>query len=95
MPAHRDAFGAGVVEGVIGGGAWGPKQPPGIKAFYDKLLPRRGGKAMDPWGDPFCYGASQLFQKAIERAGILDQKAIRDVIATLKLNTILRSYLVG
>jgi len=87
--AYRDTFGADMVEGVIGGGAWSPKQSPEAKAFYDKLMSRWGPKAVDLWGNFFYYGAWQFFEKAIEKAGTLDQKAIRDVMATSKFQTAL------
>lgn len=87
--AYRDTFGAGAVEGVIGGGAWSPKQSPAAREFYNKLLSKWGSKAIDLWGNFFYYGAWQFFEKAIEKAGTLDQKAIRDVMATMKFETVL------
>ncbi len=89
MPVYADIFGAKTVEGVIGGGAWSPKQSPAIKEFYDKLLSKHGKGALDMWGNLYYYGAWQFFEKAIEKAGTLDQKKIRDIIATEKFDTIL------
>jgi ABC-type branched-subunit amino acid transport system substrate-binding protein len=89
MPVFGEMFGANVVEGVIGGGAWSPKQSPAAKEFYDKLLARSGKGALDMWGNLFYYGAWQFFGQAIETAGTLNQKKIREVIATKKFNTAL------
>jgi len=89
MPVFGDMFGAKVVEGVIGGGAWSPKQSPAAKEFYNKLMTRSGKGALDMWGNLFYYGAMQFFGQAIEAAGTLNQKKIRDIIATKKFDTAL------
>ncbi|MBN2040671.1 MAG: amino acid ABC transporter substrate-binding protein [Spirochaetes bacterium] len=90
MPMFGKMFGSGrMVEGVIGGGAWSPKQSPAIKKFYDKLLSKHGEGALDMWGNLYYYGAWQFFEKAIEEAGTLDQKKLRDIIASEKFDTIL------
>jgi branched-chain amino acid transport system substrate-binding protein len=89
MPVFKDMFGADMVEGVIGGGAWSPKQSPAAKEFYDKLMTRYGKTALDMWGNFFYYGAWQFFEQAIEKAGTLNQKKIRDIIAKEKFNTAL------
>jgi branched-chain amino acid transport system substrate-binding protein len=85
----RDIFGANVIEGLIGGGAWSPKQSPAAKEFYDKLLARFGEKAIDLWGNLYYWGSLQFFGQAIEKAGTLNQKKIRDIIATQKFDTAL------
>jgi len=82
-------MGADMVEGVIGGGAWSPKQSPEAKEFYDKLMERWGPEALDMWGNLYYYGGLQFFEQAIEKAGTLDQAVIRDVIATSKFDTCL------
>ena len=89
MPVFRDMFGADVVEGVVGGGAWSPKQSRGAKEFYDKLMARHGKSALDMWGNLYYYGAWQFFEQAVEKAGTLDRKKIRNIIATEKFNTVL------
>jgi branched-chain amino acid transport system substrate-binding protein len=89
MPVYRDMFGANSVEGVIGGGAWSPKQSDGAKHLYDELMTRHGKEALDMWGNLYYYGALQFFEQAIEKAGTLDQKKIREVVATAKFNTAL------
>jgi branched-chain amino acid transport system substrate-binding protein len=85
----RDIFGGHTLEGLIGGGAWSPKQSPAAKEFYDKLLARFGEKAIDLWGNLYYWGSLQFFGQAVEKAGTLDQKKIRDIIATKKFDTAL------
>lgn len=85
----RDIFGASTIEGLIGGGAWSPKQSPEAKDFFDRLLNRFGEKGIDLWGNLYYYGAMQFFGQAIEKAGTLDQKKVRDIIASEKFNTAL------
>jgi len=85
----RDIFGANTLEGLIGGGAWSPKQSPAAKDLYDKLLTRFGVQAIDLWGNLYYWGSLQFLEKAIEKAGTLNQKKIRDVMAKEKFNTAL------
>ena len=89
MPIFPDIVGAGNVEGVIGGGAWSPKQSAAAKHLYDTLLAQHGKGALDMWGNLYYYGALQFFEQAIESAGTLDQKKIRDIMATKKFTTAL------
>ena len=67
MPLFRDMFGADTVEGVIGGGAWSPKQSPGAKHLYDSLMSQHGPKALDMWGNLYYYGALQFFEQAMKK----------------------------
>lgn len=85
----RDIFGANAIEGLMGGGAWNPKSSPAAKDLYDRIIARFGEKGIDMWGNLYYYGSLQFFQKAIEKAGTLDQKKIRDIIATEKFETAL------
>ena len=85
----RDIFGAKTIEGLMGGGAWNPKSSPAAKDLYDRIIARFGEKGIDMWGNLYYYGSLQFFQKAIEKAGTLDQKKIRDIIATEKFETAL------
>jgi hypothetical protein len=39
------------------------------------------------WGNLYYWGALHFFEKAIEAAGTLDQKKIRDIIATKRFQT--------
>ena len=87
---YRDAFGAEVVEGVMGTGAWNPKVPyPGAKEFWDRMVAFSGPGKTDWYGNAFSYSSVQVLQQAIEKAGTLDRVAIRNVIASETFNTVI------
>jgi branched-chain amino acid transport system substrate-binding protein len=88
---YRDTFGAPVVEGVMGGGAWNVKTSPGAKEFVDKFV-KRFGTEPDYWGGLYYWSSLQHFQQAIEKAGTLDQKKIREVMAKEKFETALGPF---
>ncbi|UCF72137.1 MAG: amino acid ABC transporter substrate-binding protein [Deltaproteobacteria bacterium] len=88
---YRDTFGKDVVEGVMGGGAWNAKTSPGAKEFVDKFVARFGMEP-DYWGGLYYWSSLQHFQQAIEQAGTLDQKKIRDIMAKKKFNTALGPF---
>jgi branched-chain amino acid transport system substrate-binding protein len=90
-PIYRNEFGAKVVEGVMGGGAWNAKTSPGAKILVDKYVAKFGIEP-DYWGGIFYYSSLEHFQKAIEKAGTLDQKKIRDIMATERFETALGPY---
>jgi branched-chain amino acid transport system substrate-binding protein len=85
----RDMFGADKINGLIGGGAWSPKQSPAAQDLYDRIIDKFGTDGIDLWGNLYYWGALQFFEQAIEKAGTLDQKAIRDIMATEKFDTAL------
>lgn len=88
----QGAFGPQVIEGVIGGGAWNEKSSPGAKAFsehYKKVTEKPIGNY---WGSIFFYSAMQHFAQAVEKAGTLDQKKIRDIMATEAFETALGTF---
>jgi branched-chain amino acid transport system substrate-binding protein len=84
----KGAFGTAGVEGVMGCGAWNEKSSPASKEFSDKYRARFN---TDPnyWGGTIFYASLQILQQAIERAGTLDQKKIRDIMATEKFDTVM------
>jgi len=88
---YRDTFGTNTVEGVMGGGAWNAKSSPGAKAFVDKFVARFGMEP-DYWGGLYYWSSLQHFQQAIEKAGTLDQKKIRDIMAKEKFETALGPF---
>jgi len=88
---YRDTFGVNVVEGVMGGGAWNAKTSPGAKEFVDKFKARFGMEP-DYWGGLYYWSSLQAFQQAIEKAGTLDQKKIRDIMAKDKFETALGPF---
>jgi branched-chain amino acid transport system substrate-binding protein len=89
-PALRDQFvgnGGIALDGVIGEGAWSPKQSAGAKAFYDAFCAKWGEESIDYWGSLYYWGGLQFFEQAIEKAGTLNQEEIRKVMATSKFDT--------
>jgi branched-chain amino acid transport system substrate-binding protein len=88
---YRDTFGVNVVEGVMGGGAWNAKTSPGAKEFVDKFV-KRYKMEPDYWGGLYYWSSLQHFQQAIEKAGTLDQKKIRDVMAKERFETALGPF---
>lgn len=76
-------------EGVMGEGAWNCKSSPEAAKFCEKFLALYPADAMDWWGGLLYYAGLQFFEQAIEKAGTLNQKAIRDVMATNKFDTVL------
>lgn len=88
---YRDAFGAGVIEGVMGGGAWNAKTSAGAAEFADKYIAFTGVEP-DYWGALYYYSSLQHFQQAIEAAGTLDQAVIRDIMATTTFDTALGPF---
>jgi len=88
----RNAFGAPVVEGVIGGGAWNAKSSAGAKAFADHFKEVTGEEMGNYWGSIYFYSAMQHFRQAVEKAGTLDQKKIREIMAKEKFDTALGPF---
>jgi branched-chain amino acid transport system substrate-binding protein len=95
----KDIFGDQAMEGVIAFGAWNRESSPALNDFTDRLVARYGEAGMaafgdkeafiDWWGHSFYYAALECLQQAIEKAGTLDQKKIRDVMAAEHFKTIL------
>ena len=88
---YRDNFGVKVVEGVMGGGAWNAKSGPGARDLIEKHKAKFGVEP-DYWGGLFYWSSLQHFQQAIEKAGTLDQKKIRDIMATERFETALGPF---
>lgn len=88
---YRDTFGAQTAEGVMGGGAWNAKTSPGAAELV-QLHKQYWGVEPDYWGALYYWSSLQHFQKAIEKAGTLDQKVVRDVLAKEKFETALGPY---
>lgn len=89
-PLFKGTFGK-AIEGVMGGGAWNAKTSPGAKELVDKFV-KKFGVEPDYWGGLYYWASLQHFQKAIEKAGTLDQKKIRDIMATEKFDTALGPF---
>jgi len=89
---YRNAFGVNTVEGVIGGGAWNAKSSPGAKKFADHYKEVTGEEMGNYWGSIYFYSAMQHFKQAVEKAGTLNQKKIRDVMAKETFDTALGPF---
>ncbi|MCB2227773.1 MAG: amino acid ABC transporter substrate-binding protein [Desulfarculaceae bacterium] len=89
-PLFKGTFGK-AIEGVMGGGAWNAKTSPGAKELVEKFK-AKFGEEPDYWGGLYYWASLQHFQKAIEKAGTLDQKKIRDIMATQKFETALGPF---
>ena len=89
---YKEAFGPQVVEGVMGGGAWNAKSSPGAKKFADHYKQVTGKDMGNYWGSLYFYSAMEHFKQAVEKAGTLDQKKIRDIMAKEKFDTALGPF---
>jgi ABC-type branched-subunit amino acid transport system substrate-binding protein len=89
-------FGANSV-GVCGYGAWNEYSSTALHDFAVSIVDwlatgmegTPGRSLMDWWGGHYYYTGLQMLEKAIGAAGNYTPKAIRDVMATQKLQTIL------
>lgn len=88
----KEAFGVHTIEGVMGGGAWNPKSSPGAKKFAEHFKEVTGKEIGNYWGSIYFYSAMQHFKQSVEKAGTLDQKKIREVMATERFDTALGPY---
>jgi len=87
---YREMFGADVVEGMMGAGAWNPKVPyKGAKEFWDRMTAFSGPGGTDWYGNAWCYSSVQVLEQAIEKAGTLDRVKIKDVIASETFDTVI------
>ena len=88
--AYNKAFGAKMVEGVMGTGAWNPKVPyPGAKDFFDRMVKFAGRDKIDWYGNAFAYASVQVLEQAVEKVGSIDRIAIREAIANGTFDTVI------
>jgi branched-chain amino acid transport system substrate-binding protein len=85
---YHQIFGP-ATEGVMGFTIANRKTSPEAKALYDKLYEGKPEAINDWWGHPLYWAAYEFWKQAIEKAGTLNQKKIRDVMATETFNTML------
>ena len=69
--------------------SFSPKQSDAAAELAEKLYAGKPEDIQDPWGHPLYWAALQCWQQAIEKAGTLDQDAVRDVLATERFDTVL------
>ncbi len=85
---YHDAFGP-LVDGVSCWASWNPKISPAMQALADKLYKDKPEAIQDWWGHCYYWAGVEFFQQAIEKAGTLNQAAIRDIMATSHFQTVL------
>jgi len=85
---YHTTFGP-AVEGITGFATFNRKTSAAANALADKLYTGKPEELHDWWGHPLYWGALEFWKQAIEKAGTLDQKVIRDVMATEKFDTVL------
>jgi branched-chain amino acid transport system substrate-binding protein len=89
---YKYAFGNKLIEGIMGGGAWNQKISPDARKFADHYKEVYGEEIGNYWGSIFFYSAMQHFTQAVEEAGTLDQRKIRDIMAKAEFNTTLGPF---
>jgi branched-chain amino acid transport system substrate-binding protein len=90
-PLFRGTFGVRGVEGVMGGGAWNAKSSPGAAILVKKFV-KKFKVEPDYWGALYYYASLEHFKQAIEKAGTLNQKKIRNIMAKAKFPTSLGMF---
>jgi branched-chain amino acid transport system substrate-binding protein len=85
---YHTTFGP-ATEGVCAFDTYSRKQSPAMNALADKLYTGKPEEAQDWWGHSLYWAAWEYWKQAVEKAGTLDQTAIRNVFATEHFNTVL------
>jgi branched-chain amino acid transport system substrate-binding protein len=85
---YHTAFGP-QVEGVCNFACWNDKQTPALKELADKLYTGKPEDIQDWWGHDYYWAGLDIWKAAVEQVGKIDQKALRDTLATAKLDTVL------
>jgi len=78
---YHTAFGP-AVEGIMGFTAFARGSSPELDQLADTLYEGKPEEINDWWGHPYYWAGLDIWKAAIEKAGTLDQEAIRDVIAS-------------
>jgi len=81
--------GPAAVEGVMGPCSWNEKISPAAADFAARFTARwsQQGLSNEYWGDLLYYASLEFLKQAIEQVGSLDQKQIRDVMASSTFTT--------
>ncbi len=85
---YHTAFGP-AVEGVTCFATANRKTSPALKDMYDTIYAGKPEDLNDWWGHPYYWAALDIWKAAVEKVGKVDQKALRDTLATEKLDTVL------
>jgi branched-chain amino acid transport system substrate-binding protein len=78
---YHTAFGP-AVEGVTGFTCFARGSSPALDEMADILYEGKPEDIQDWWGHPFYWAALDMWKGAIEKAGTLDQDAVREVLAS-------------
>lgn len=76
-------------DGVLGFSMASRKTSPAMKGLFEKLYKGKPEAIHDYWGHPLYWAALEFWKQAIEKAGTLDNKKIREVMSKETFNTIL------
>jgi branched-chain amino acid transport system substrate-binding protein len=85
---YHTAFGP-AVEGVTGFTTYARGETPALDALADKLYNGKPEELQDWWGHSLYWAALDVWKAAVEKVGKVDQKALRDTLATTTLDTVL------
>ncbi len=85
---YHTAFGP-AVEGVSCFATANYETSPAIAEMYDKLYAGKPEDLNDWWGHPLYWASLDIWKAAVEMVGSTDQDALREVLATTKLDTVL------
>jgi branched-chain amino acid transport system substrate-binding protein len=85
---YHTSFGP-ATEGVCCFTAFARGQTPELDELADILYTGKPEDINDWWGHPYYWATLDLWKSAIETAGTLDQEAVRNVLATSQLDTVL------
>jgi branched-chain amino acid transport system substrate-binding protein len=78
---YHTTFGP-AAEGTMGFTCFARGQTPALDKLADTLYEGKPEEIHDWWGHPFYWAGLDIWKAAIEKAGTLNQDAIRDVIAS-------------
>lgn len=85
---YHTTFGP-AVEGILGFTAFARGSSAALDEMADILYEGKPEEIQDWWGHPFYWASLDVWKAAIEKAGTLDQKVIREVLATETVDTVL------
>jgi ABC-type branched-subunit amino acid transport system substrate-binding protein len=85
---YHTGFGP-MVEGVCGFTCFARGMTPELDELADILYTDKPEDITDWWGHPFYWAGLDMWKAAIEAAGTLDQKVIKDVLTNEHLTTVL------
>jgi hypothetical protein len=85
---YHTAFGP-ATEGVTCFATANRKTSTAISEMYDKIYTGKPEELNDWWGHPLYWASLDVWKAAVEKVGKVDQKLLREVLATEKLDTVL------